>query len=84
MSSHCRHVQTSLTVVHPMVGETERASHTEIRTLPTGAEFLETIGFAINMLCIPRSFSANICLMKVEDIYEHPMIKGGSRFHPGQ
>jgi FkbM family methyltransferase len=55
-----------------------------ISYIDTGAEFLETIGFAINMLCIPRSFSANICLMKVEDIYEHPMIKGGSRFHPGQ
>ena len=33
MSSHCRHDHPSLTVVHPMVGETERASHTEIRTL---------------------------------------------------
>jgi hypothetical protein len=30
----CRYDRSSLTVVHPMVGETEHASHTEIRTLP--------------------------------------------------
>jgi hypothetical protein len=30
----CRHGYSSLTVRHPMVGETEHASHTEIRTLP--------------------------------------------------
>src|SRR6202790_3435596 len=30
----CRHDRSSLTVRHPMVGETEHASHTEIRTLP--------------------------------------------------
>src|ERR1039457_4864498 len=30
----CRHGHPQLTVVHPMVGETEQASHTEFRTLP--------------------------------------------------
>ena len=30
----CCHDDPSLTVVHPMVGETDPASHTEIRTLP--------------------------------------------------
>ena len=34
----CRHHHPSLTVYHPMVGETENASHTEIRTLPPAAE----------------------------------------------
>jgi hypothetical protein len=33
-SSPCGHDHPSLTVVHPMVGQTEHASHTEIRTLP--------------------------------------------------
>jgi hypothetical protein len=33
----CRHDHPSLTVGHPMVGETEPASHTEIRTLPREA-----------------------------------------------
>ena len=31
----CRHDQPSLTVSCPMVGETDQASHTEIRTLPS-------------------------------------------------
>src|SRR5271156_7053188 len=35
MSWTCRHDHPSLTVGHPMVSETEHASHTEIRTLPT-------------------------------------------------
>src|SRR5271157_3166130 len=30
----CRHDHPSITVVRPMVGETDQASHTEIRTLP--------------------------------------------------
>src|ERR1700681_4942590 len=34
VSSPCGLNHSSLTVVHPMVGETEQASHTEIRTLP--------------------------------------------------
>src|SRR5271157_3859945 len=32
----CRHDHPSITVVRPMVGETDQASHTEIRTLPLG------------------------------------------------
>ena len=34
----CRHDHPSLTVDHPMVGETAQASHTEIRTLPKRTE----------------------------------------------
>lgn len=33
-SRPCRPDHPSLTVVHPMVGETDQASHTEIQTLP--------------------------------------------------
>jgi len=34
MSWPCRHDHTPLTVVHPMVGETEQASHTGISDTP--------------------------------------------------
>ena len=37
----CRYDLSSLTVRHPMVGETEHASHTEIRTLPCAGVFLQ-------------------------------------------
>ena len=37
LASPCRHHHPSITVVHPMVGETEQTSHTEIRTLPPAA-----------------------------------------------
>jgi len=44
--SHCRLNHPSLTVVHPMVGETEQTSHTEIRTLPAADLSLGEHGIA--------------------------------------
>ena len=41
-SSPCGHDQPSLTVAHPMGGETEQASHTEIRTVPWDRVTLRT------------------------------------------
>lgn len=50
--------------------------------IDTGKEFLETIGFAINMLCLPRTMQVSaIDLMKVTDVNEHPMARSSRRFH---
>lgn len=48
-----------------------------------GGPFLSCIGFAINILCIPRSRGTAIpALYKVDDIREHPLRRETSRFHP--
>ena len=51
--------------------------------IESGKPYLESIGFAINILCLPKSlnvmFEGN-SLLKVEDFDEHPLIRGESRF----
>ena len=49
----CRHDHPSLTVGHPMVGETEHASHTEIRTLPAQVCFPKIVTFDPSVASIP-------------------------------
>ena len=44
----CCHHHSSRTVRHPMVGETEQASHTEIRTLPCVILPKEVVGAAVD------------------------------------
>jgi hypothetical protein len=61
----CRHDRPSLTVAHPMVGETDQASHTEIRTLPSrnvsGSAILFVGGIkpviSVGVACPPRKFA---------------------------
>jgi len=47
-----------------------------------GGEFYDSIGFAINMLCIPKKRGLKVdWLLQAEDIEEHPLRRGPSRFH---
>jgi FkbM family methyltransferase len=51
--------------------------------IDAGESYLQSIGFAINILCIPRRRDAAIDgLFKAEDVKEHPLIRGKTRFHP--
>jgi len=51
--------------------------------IDSGESHLQCIGFAINILCIPRRRNAAMDgLFKVEDVKEHPLIRGSTRFHP--
>ncbi|HQT79467.1 MAG TPA: FkbM family methyltransferase [Rhodopila sp.] len=61
-------------------GESENIHN--LAFIDNGGPFFETIGFAINILCIPNSITGDIQLSRVEDVNEHPMIKGKTRFHP--
>ena len=48
-----------------------------------GGQFLNCNGFAINMLCVPRSTGVRINgLPQVTDIHEHPLTRQANRFHP--
>lgn len=51
--------------------------------IDNGGPYLECIGFAINILCIPRLRNMTISgLLKADDVREHPLIRGNTRFHP--
>lgn len=51
--------------------------------IDTDGPFLLCNGFAINMLCVPRSLGARINgLLEAIDINEHPLTRGANRFHP--
>lgn len=48
----------------------------------TGAPFLMCNGFAINMICVPRSLGLKMeGLLTVSDFNEHPLTRGPNRFH---
>src|ERR1700693_897074 len=59
----CCHDQASLTVNHPMVGETEPASHTEFRTLPVCFRQRET---CILVMPVEASASALLCVSSTQ------------------
>jgi FkbM family methyltransferase len=61
-------------------GETRKLHNVGFIDRP--GEFFGTIGFAINLLCVPRKLQAPVSgLIPVEDSREHPTRKGTSRFH---
>ena len=48
-----------------------------------GGPYLQCIGFAINILCVPKARPMTVNdLLKVEDVGEHPSIRESSRFRP--
>lgn len=52
--------------------------------LDKGGEHFESIGFAINVLCVPQARNLKVeGLLKVENLEEHPLRREPSRFHPG-
>jgi FkbM family methyltransferase len=49
--------------------------------IDSGEPFLHCIGFAINLLCIPKAQNAKVDgLFKADDVQEHPLRRGPSRF----
>ena len=51
--------------------------------IDNGDPYLRSIGFAINLICVPRSRNMTLDgLWKVDDIGEHPLNRGKTRFHP--
>lgn len=47
-----------------------------------GREHFDSIGFAINVLCVPKGTEVGPDLLLLEDINEHPLRRVRSRFHP--
>lgn len=48
-----------------------------------GQRYLVCNGFALNMLCVPKSSSLTIGgALEVTDVLEHPLTRGSNRFHP--
>lgn len=47
-----------------------------------GREHYDSIGFAINVLCVPKGTDVGDGLVKLEDPTEHPLHRGANRFHP--
>jgi len=54
-----------------------------VNFIDNGGPFYDSIGFAINVLCLPQTLGLNLQgLLKVEDLEEHPLRRGPNRFHP--
>jgi FkbM family methyltransferase len=55
----------------------------DVGFIDSGGEYLETIGFSINILCLPNVINQPMRgLIKVESVHEHPMKRDSLRFHP--
>jgi hypothetical protein len=52
--------------------------------IDNGGPYLQCIGFAINIVCVPKARPMTVNgLLKAEDVSEHPLIRESSRFRAG-